>query len=186
VELLRRYSKHDTFQRSVFILSKSLVRSDNGTFLIPSPRPQTTPPDPFKLTQRLTPTTITKIIERYKAGEPSTAIANTFNISKGSVIRLLREAGTPIRKPTTDQRPDRPGCAALYRWEITGPNRRAPQRRRHHNPHTSPKARCEDAGYARPGTLDLVGLTAVRMTLVVPSDVFGCSHGFVCQPNLTA
>jgi DNA invertase Pin-like site-specific DNA recombinase len=103
VELLRRYAKLDTFQRSIHILKKYLVRSDNGTFHRPSPRLQTTPPQPFKLTQRLTPATVTKIIERYKAGEPSTTIATTFNISKGSVIKLLREAGVTIRnQPLTD------------------------------------------------------------------------------------
>jgi DNA invertase Pin-like site-specific DNA recombinase len=97
VELLRRYSKHDTFQRSIHILTKSLVRSHDGTFHPPSKRPQPAPVEPFKLDQRLTPATITKIIERYEAGEPSTAIAITFNISKGSVIRLLRQANVPIR-----------------------------------------------------------------------------------------
>jgi transposase-like protein len=105
VELLRRYSKLDTFQRSVLILTKSLVRSDNGTFHVPSPRHQTTPPQPFKLSQRLTSATITKIIEHYKARDPSTAIATTLNISKGSVIRLLRDADVSIRNQglTDDQ-----------------------------------------------------------------------------------
>ena len=98
VELLRRYSKLDTFQRSVLILAKSLVRSDAGTFRAPSPRYQATPPEPFKVSQRVGPDLIAQIIARYEAGEPSTALAAAFRISKGSVIRLLREADIAIRK----------------------------------------------------------------------------------------
>lgn len=105
VELLRRYSNLDAFQRSVHILTKSLVRSDNGTFHVSSPRPQMTPPEPFKLDHRLNPATIAEIIARYEAGEPSKALAAAFGISKGSAIRLLREAGVKIRKQrlTDDQ-----------------------------------------------------------------------------------
>jgi hypothetical protein len=105
VELLRRYSNLDTFQISIKFLEKSLVRTDSGSFRVPSSRPQTTPPEPFKLDQRLKPETVAEIIARYEAGEPSTAIAAIFNISKGSVIRLLREAGVKIRKQglTIDQ-----------------------------------------------------------------------------------
>jgi hypothetical protein len=80
---LRRYSNLDSFQKSVQILTKSLVRSDNDTFHVPIPRTRTSPPEPFKLCQRLKPDTITEIIERYEAGEPSTALAAAFNISKG-------------------------------------------------------------------------------------------------------
>jgi hypothetical protein len=105
VELLRRYSKLDTFQRSVLILTKSLVRSDNGAFHTPSPRHQAEPPEPFKLHQRLKPETVAEIVARYEAGEPSTALAIAFGISKGSVIRLLRDAGVTIRNQglTNDQ-----------------------------------------------------------------------------------
>lgn len=39
-----------------------------------------------------------EIIARYEAGEPSTALASTFGISRNSVIKLLREADIPIRK----------------------------------------------------------------------------------------
>jgi len=103
VEILKRYSNLDTFQNSVHILAKSLVRSSDGTFHVPSPRPQTNPPEPFKLNQRLKPDTVAEIVARYVAGEPSTAVAAAYNISKGSVIRLLRNAGVPIRnQPLTD------------------------------------------------------------------------------------
>jgi hypothetical protein len=103
VELARRYSKLDSFQRSIHVLTKSLLRSHDGTFRAPSPRPQTSPPEPFKLSQRLKSVVIEQIITRYEAREPSTALAASFGISKGSVIRLLRDAGVLIRnQPLTD------------------------------------------------------------------------------------
>jgi len=101
VEILRRYSNLDTFQKNALISTKSLVRTSDGLPRVPSRRPQTIPEEPykpFKLTQRLKPDTVAEIIAHYEAGEPSTAIATTYGISKGSVIRLLRDAGVPIRK----------------------------------------------------------------------------------------
>jgi DNA-directed RNA polymerase specialized sigma24 family protein len=97
MELLQRYSKLDSFQRSVAILTKSLVRSHDGSFHSPSRRHPAAPPKPFKLDQRLKPQAIAEIITRYEAGEPSTVIAKSFGLSKGSVIKLLRDAGVPIR-----------------------------------------------------------------------------------------
>jgi hypothetical protein len=48
---------------------------------------------------------VAEIVSRYEAGEPSTAIAASHELSKGSVIRLVREAGIPIRNQglTNDQ-----------------------------------------------------------------------------------
>lgn len=107
VELLKRYSNLDTFQNSVKFLEKSLVRSDNGAFQVPSPRTPITPPEPFKLSQRLQSDVITEIVARYKAGVPSTALAAAFGISKSSIIRLLREAGVKVRKQgLTDEQID--------------------------------------------------------------------------------
>lgn len=105
MELLGRYSKLDSFQRSVAILTKSLVRGHDGTFRTRLSRSQTAAPEPFKLDQRFRPDITAEIVTRYEAGEPSTAVAARFGISKGSVIRLLREAGVPIRNQglTDDQ-----------------------------------------------------------------------------------
>jgi hypothetical protein len=36
-------------------------------------------------------------VARYEAGESSIALGRTFGIGKNSVIRLLRDAGVPIR-----------------------------------------------------------------------------------------
>ena len=114
MELLRRYSNLDTFQRSVLILTKSLVRRGNGVFYVPSPRSQTSPPLPVKLSQRLNSDTVAQIVERYEAGEPSTTLAAAYGISKGSAIKLLREAGVKIRNQglTDDQIVE---AAMLYR-----------------------------------------------------------------------
>jgi hypothetical protein len=48
---------------------------------------------------------VAEIVSRYEAAEPSTAIAASHELSKGSVIRLVRETGIPIRNQglTNDQ-----------------------------------------------------------------------------------
>jgi hypothetical protein len=69
---------------------RPVPRSDRST-------EQNEPSQPFKLDQRLKPEIVAGIVARYEAGEPSTAIAASFGMSKGSVIRLLREAGVFIR-----------------------------------------------------------------------------------------
>ena len=98
MELLRRYSNLDTIQEMVRMLHDSGALSPNGQVQMPSsPRIDADPPEPFKLNQRLKPNAIAEIVEHYQAGECSTSIATTFNISKGSVIKLLREAGVQIR-----------------------------------------------------------------------------------------
>ncbi|MDT5220065.1 MAG: hypothetical protein QOF15_2170, partial [Mycobacterium sp.] len=61
-------------------------------------RQQSVTPQPFKLAQRLKPGTVAEIVARYEAGEPLTALAGRFGISKTSVIKLLREVDVPIRK----------------------------------------------------------------------------------------
>jgi DNA invertase Pin-like site-specific DNA recombinase len=98
VEVLRRYSKLDSFQNVVQILRKHEIINDDGSLRVSSPRSRTTPPEPFKLDQRLKPQAVAELVARYEAGEPSTALATLFGISKGSVLRLLRDADVPIRK----------------------------------------------------------------------------------------
>jgi hypothetical protein len=62
-----------------------------------SPRAEACPPEPFKLAQRLNQSTINEIITEYKNGKSSLVLASDFRISKGSVIRTLRDAGVSIR-----------------------------------------------------------------------------------------
>jgi transposase-like protein len=83
----------------VHMLREPGALTPDGHFQAPSStRVEVDPPEPFKLTQRLKPDVIDQIIACYQAGEPSTAIATSFNISKGSVIRLVRNAAAAIRK----------------------------------------------------------------------------------------
>ncbi|GAC1402501.1 MAG: hypothetical protein NVS4B6_27760 [Mycobacterium sp.] len=104
---MQRYSNLDTPSKTLQILfSAGLISPDGG----PIPRSdrsteQIGPAQPFKLDQRLKPAIVAEIVSRYEAGEPSTAIAASHALSKGSVIRLLREADIPIRNQglTDDQ-----------------------------------------------------------------------------------
>lgn len=92
------YSKLDSFQKQVKRLRSCLVTDGNGGFHSPSRQQQ--PPAaglPFKLSQRLGQETIRQIVARYEAGEPSTALMQAFGLSKGSVLKVLRESGVAIR-----------------------------------------------------------------------------------------
>lgn len=51
--------------------------------------------DPFQ--SRLGQETIRQIAARYESGEPSTALMSAFGLSKGSVLKVLREAGVVMR-----------------------------------------------------------------------------------------
>jgi Putative ATPase subunit of terminase (gpP-like) len=52
---------------------------------------------PFRLEVRLTPGEREEIVAAYQAGAPSTALATTYGLGKGSVLRLLRNAGVAMR-----------------------------------------------------------------------------------------
>lgn len=95
---MKRYSNPDTIQKTMRVLRDAGVLTADGQVRATASLPnEVHVPEPFKLDQRLKPQTIAEIIARYEAGEPSTAIAAAFNLNKGSVIRLLREAGVTIR-----------------------------------------------------------------------------------------
>jgi len=48
--------------------------------------------------RRLAPEAAQQLSTDYLAGMPSTQLAKQYGISKGAVLRLLRERGTPIRR----------------------------------------------------------------------------------------
>ncbi len=102
------YSKLDTFRGQVKILRNCLVTADTGDFQASSIRQQqpSPPTGPFKLSQRLTAETIEMIVTRYEAGEPSTSLMKAFNLSKGSVLKVLREAGVTMRNQGLSQGAD--------------------------------------------------------------------------------
>ncbi len=92
------YSKLDTFQKQIGKLRNFLVADEYGGFRPPTRRQQPVPAVmPFKLSQRLGQETIRQIVARYEAGEPSTALMKKFDLSKGSVLKVLREAGVAMR-----------------------------------------------------------------------------------------
>ncbi|MGW4126042.1 helix-turn-helix domain-containing protein [Nocardia sp. NPDC004711] len=98
VDLAGGYSKLDSFQKQVKKLRDCLVTDGNGGFRSPSHRPQpASAAEPFKLSQRLGQETIRQIVARYEAGEPSTALMSAFGLSKGSLLKVLRDAGVAMR-----------------------------------------------------------------------------------------
>lgn len=97
---MRRYSNQDTVAKTLQLLRRSGLISPDGR---PVPRSDRSDDEidqvqPFKLTQRLKPAAVAEIVARYQAGEASTAVAADYGLSKGSVIRLLRDSGVPIRR----------------------------------------------------------------------------------------
>jgi transposase-like protein len=100
VEVMQRYSNLDILSKTLQVLRTAGLISPDGKPIPRSGRSieQVELPQPFKLDQRLKPAIVAEIVARYEAGESSTAIAASYGLSKGSVIRLLREAGITIRR----------------------------------------------------------------------------------------
>ena len=98
VDVAGGYSKLSAFRGHLKTLRSCLVTDATGSFPPPAHRPRSTlAAAPFKLSQRLGPNTIRQIVRRYEAGEPSTALMAAFGLSKGSVLKVLREAGAVMR-----------------------------------------------------------------------------------------
>lgn len=94
---MQRYSNLDTLSKTFRILRTAGLITPDGK---PIPRSDRSPEpiaQPFKLSQRLAPSTINELIKHYKNGKSSYELAKVFDISKGSVIKLLRAAGIAIR-----------------------------------------------------------------------------------------
>lgn len=85
VELMRRYSKP-----TIRTYLNSVERS-------PLAHAQTKCPTVHALDRRLTPKLVKELVTAYEAGTPSTQLMSTYSLGKGSVLKLLREAGVKIR-----------------------------------------------------------------------------------------
>ena len=93
VDAVRRYSKQPHLWRS----SKRLEK------LLSSPRERRAEPTPsprhvHKLAQRLTAEEVSALQEAYRAGASLAELQQRFYLSRGSVQRLLREAGIRRRR----------------------------------------------------------------------------------------
>ena len=63
-----------------------------------APEPPKSPtPRVHAVNRRLSPDTIQQLITDYQAGTPSTQLMVTYNLGKGTVLRLLRDHGVRLR-----------------------------------------------------------------------------------------
>jgi hypothetical protein len=98
VEVMQRYSNLDTVSKLFQKLCADGLISPDGKAISRSDRPAEPIAQPFKLSQRLDDSTVNQLIKEYEDGKSSYELAASYNLNKGSVIRLLREAGVAIRR----------------------------------------------------------------------------------------
>jgi hypothetical protein len=60
--------------------------------------PERTPREPQRVDRRLGAAMMERIVAEYVAGTPTTALARTYGIGKGTVLRLIQERGVTVRK----------------------------------------------------------------------------------------
>jgi hypothetical protein len=60
--------------------------------------PERAPGKPQRVDRRFGAAMIERIVAEYVAGTPTTALAETYGIGKGTLLRLIREAGVTVRK----------------------------------------------------------------------------------------
>lgn len=90
VELMGRYSNFP--QPLLSGLAERLIQD------VGSPGPPKSPTPPIHAVhRRLSPDTIQQLITDYQAGTPSTQLMFTYNLGKGTVLRLLRGHGVQLR-----------------------------------------------------------------------------------------
>lgn len=74
---------------------------------------------PHRLDRKVSSETLAQLIAGYESGTPSTQLTKIYGIGKGSVLKLLREAGVQMRSQglTEDNLEE---AAALYRggWSL--------------------------------------------------------------------
>lgn len=99
VELVARYSKTnstwDQLRRLKIHLAKQATELDK--------RRETHIHRTHKLDQRLEPEVIAELVAAYESGVPTTQLTKTYGLSKGSVLKLLSEAGVTMRRQGLDE-----------------------------------------------------------------------------------
>src|SRR4051794_32330494 len=91
VDLLRRYSNLPNFEPALQCLQHGRTRRPSSVTSKPPVARR------HKLTQRLDPATVARLVADYEAGTPSTQLMRDYRLGKGSVLRLLREHGAAMR-----------------------------------------------------------------------------------------
>ncbi|GFG50762.1 hypothetical protein CQY20_33890 [Mycolicibacterium agri] len=94
---MQRYSNLDTVSKTFQILRAAGLVSPDGRAVCRSDRSPELIAQPFKLSQRMDQSTVTQLIKDYESGKSSYELAKVYNLNKGSVIKLLREARVAIR-----------------------------------------------------------------------------------------
>lgn len=93
VELASRYSKQasawEDLRRVVRTLENNGIQQRDEPDPLPAPR--------NRVDQRISAETAAQLVAEYESGTSSNQLVRDFNLGKGSVLRLLREAGVAVR-----------------------------------------------------------------------------------------
>lgn len=102
MEVVQRYSKHDLTGVGLDRLGATLAAGTRRRRSDTRSRSQR-----YKLDQRLDASVPAQMVADYEAGTPTTQLTGKYGLSKASVLRLLHEAGTEMRRqPFTEQELD--------------------------------------------------------------------------------
>lgn len=84
--------------------------------LAPNPGDPVTPPaqTPRPLRRRLQPALITELVEKYRSGATTPSLCVEYSISKGGLLKLLRDQGVQLRRQSLSDEQIREAIA-LYR-----------------------------------------------------------------------
>lgn len=115
VELMGDYSRHHCVLETL-----RSVRALLATERLAGPVKQCPLVRRHKLTQRLSPETITQLLTDYQAGSCTVAVAKRYKISKTSVKTLLHSHGIPLRGGPHLSESDVLAAAELYQagWSL--------------------------------------------------------------------
>lgn len=90
VDFIGGYSRKD-YLRDRFLVLKDRLAS------YPPRDPEPVPSAPRTSRHRFTPELRAEIVAKYEAGVPSTQLVREYGMGKGTVLKLLRDAGVAIR-----------------------------------------------------------------------------------------
>ena len=104
MELLKRYSKLDQFQKLMDYLRKQGILTESGEIRVSSERPQPSSlPHVQRVDRRLSAETIAELVQAYQDGVGTPTLRKRYGISQGSVLNLLRQHGVIMRRNGRNQ-----------------------------------------------------------------------------------